>query len=101
MHEARAGHHLSPVTLSNGRNIYDVLDGRFTLLALDFDPVAVEAFAIAARALRIPLAIIRDTYDADRRKLGSRLTLIRPDQYVAWVDDGASASAVLSRCVGA
>ncbi len=101
VHEARAGHHLSPVTLSDGRNIFEVLDGRFTLLSLDGSPATLETFADAALTLRIPLAILHDTLDGDRRRLGARLVLIRPDQYVAWVDDGTNASAVLSRCIGA
>lgn len=34
---ARAGHHLPPQTLSNGRNIYEALGSGFTLIALDAD----------------------------------------------------------------
>ena len=36
-HTARAGHHLSPRELSNGRNVYQELGPGLTLLALDAD----------------------------------------------------------------
>ncbi len=99
-HEARAGHHLSPVTLSDGRNIFDVLDGRFTLLALDAEPSRVAQFEAAARQLGVPLRIIRDDAGGDRQRLKAPLILVRPDQYVAWAGDQSNADAVLRRCIG-
>lgn len=100
-HQARAGHHLSPVMLSSGRNVFEDLGEGFTLLALDADPDAVEAFAAAARGRNVPLTIIRDSFDAERVRLGARLVLVRPDQYVAWAGERANAAVVLARSIGA
>src|SRR5262249_55559044 len=58
-HEARAGHHLSPQALSSGRNVFAQLGGTFTLLAFDADERGILALETAARAHRVPLAIVR------------------------------------------
>lgn len=99
---ARPGHHLTPFTLSNGARLFDVLGQGFTLLALDAPATAVAAFSDAAQALGIPLQVIADDCAEDRGRVGSALILVRPDQYVAWVDTGAAfaAEAVLRRAVG-
>ena len=99
---ASAGHHLAPQPLSSGRNVFEELGTGFALLAFDADAQAVQAFAQAALALRIPLKIIRDSYDGGREAYGSRLTLVRPDQYVVWTGDGRPGDArqLLSKVVG-
>jgi 4-hydroxyisophthalate hydroxylase len=84
---ARAGHHLAPQPLSSGRNAFDELGPGFTLLAFDADDGTAAAFAKAARSLRIPLKIVRDSYAGGREAYGARLVLVRPDQYVAWTSD--------------
>src|SRR5262249_42122308 len=85
--EARAGHHLSPQALSSGRNVFEQLGGNFTVLAFDADERAVSAFETAARARRVPLVIVRDTFADGRRAYAARLVLVRPDQYIAWRAD--------------
>ncbi len=87
--KARAGHHVAPQTLSSGRNVFEALGRGFALLAFDVDDRTIGPFEQAARALGVPLKIIRDSY-ADARKLyEARLVLVRPDQYVAWAGDAA------------
>ena len=93
---ARPGHHLTPMTLTSGRNVYDELGSFFTLLSLGGNPAAFET---AARALGVPLTIVQDTRSDGRERYGAALTLIRPDQFVAWAsdDDAADAQAILQR----
>jgi 4-hydroxyisophthalate hydroxylase len=107
--EARPGHHLAPAALSSGRNVFELLAGGFTLVALGADETAdapAAAFRAAAAALRIPLQVITDTFDGQRAAYRRRLILVRPDQHVAWAADSppadaAAAAAVLRRAVGA
>lgn len=101
--EARAGHHLAPVVLSSGGNIFERLTSGFTLIALGEDQNPAAAFQAAATDLGTPLQVIADTLGGPRAAYGQRLILIRPDQYVAWTgnDPPADATAVLRRAIGA
>jgi len=100
--EARAGHHLAPVMLSSGANIFERLAGGFTLIALGGDHDPAVTFQAAATDLGTPLQVIADNLDGQRAAYGQRLILIRPDQYVAWAgnDPPADATAVLRRAIG-
>ncbi len=84
---ATAGHHLAPQRLSSGHNVYEELGAGFTLLAFDAEDSTVKAFEETAGALNVPLKVVRDTFEGDRREFESRLILVRPDQYVAWTGD--------------
>lgn len=99
---ARAGHHLPPQLLSNGRNIYEELASGFALLALDAQEQDTVTFAHAAAQLQFPLKIITDTRASGRETYEKSLILIRPDQYVAWCDDSmlVEATAVLRQAAG-
>ena len=99
---ARAGHHLPPRSLSSGRNLYEELGPGFTLVALDADDSAVKEFVTTCDTLHIPLTVVRDTFLDGRADYGSRMFLVRPDQFVAWVGDDAPEDAgdVMTRVVG-
>ncbi|MGH9100525.1 MAG: FAD-dependent monooxygenase, partial [Acidimicrobiales bacterium] len=100
---ARPGHHLGPGRLSDGRNAFDALGDGFTLLSFGARNVSRE-FGAAARRLGLPITVLADTATADtgHRHYGAQLVLVRPDQYVAWVGDGAQCEprAVLRAAAG-
>jgi 4-hydroxyisophthalate hydroxylase len=99
---ARAGHHLPPQHLTSGRNVFKELGTDFTLLAFDAENRAVTAFEKAARKLRVPLKIVRDSYADGRTAYEAKFILVRPDRYVAWVSDTAppDAGAIMAKVVG-
>jgi hypothetical protein len=100
---ARAGHHLAPVRLSSGRNVYEELGPRFSLLALDVADADVQAFRDAADQLGAPLRVIQDDRLDGRGRYDARLILVRPDQFVAWASAtvGDDPPGVLRRAIGA
>jgi 2-polyprenyl-6-methoxyphenol hydroxylase-like FAD-dependent oxidoreductase len=102
-HAARAGHHLSPRTLSDGREVFEALGDGFTLLALDGDAAYAERFADEARALGVPLAVVRDSVAGDCGAYDARFVLVRPDHFVAWAAEQPSddPAAVLRQATGA
>ncbi|HLZ30694.1 MAG TPA: FAD-dependent monooxygenase [Chloroflexota bacterium] len=101
--KAEAGHHLAPKGLSSGRNVFEELSDAFSLLAFDAEDTAVHALEHAARQHHVPLKVIRDSYANGREQYGSRLVLVRPDQYVAWAADVAPAEpgGMIARVAGA
>ena len=99
---ARAGHHLAPQPLSSGRNVFEELGTGYTLLAFGAEEPAIEAFQGAAKSHGVPLKVVRDSHEAERRAYESRLVLVRPDQYVAWASDEPphDASALMKQITG-
>ena len=91
MVKARAGHHLAPMALSSGRNLYEELGPEFTLVALGADDAAVSALERTATAKNVPLKVVRDSYADGREEYETRLILVRPDQYVVWTGDATPA----------
>ena len=100
--KARAGHHLPPQLFSSERNVFEELGPYFTLLAFDTKDRSTAAFAEAAKALDVPLKIVHDSYADGRTAYEAKLILVRPDRYVAWTGDGASADAgaIMRKAVG-
>ena len=84
---ARPGHHLAPQPLSSGCNVFGKLGEGFTLLAFGTEDQAIEAIQQTARSLRVPLKVVRDSYEVERKAYESHLVLVRPDQYVAWAGE--------------
>jgi 4-hydroxyisophthalate hydroxylase len=99
---ARAGHHLAPLVLSNGKNVYETLGDGFTLLGLDADDADVAVFESSAEKAGIPLAVVRDAFSDERKEFEAQLVLVRPDQFVVWAGDGApgDVAALLARVTG-
>ncbi len=95
--EARAGHHLAPRALSDGRTTYQALGSGFTLFDFTGDGAA---FATAAQAADIPLSVITDTFEGERRDYHVPVILVRPDGYVAWAGEQGDAAAILALAVG-
>ncbi len=59
-------------------------------------------FESAARALGVPLAVIRDRRQGGRERYEAGLVLVRPDHFVAWVgDEVTDAGVLLRRAIGA
>lgn len=102
MFKARAGHHLAPQPLSDGRNVFEELSRGFNLLAFGVEDADVAAFTDAAKSLGAPLNVIRDTFEGERRRYECRMTLVRSDQFVAWTGDAAptEARAILAKAAG-
>lgn len=88
---AQPGHHLTPAMLSDGRNVFEAFGRDLTLLAFGLDDRAVARLTDAAAALKIPVAVIRDTFEGDRAAYGHRAVLVRPDNFVAWAGDDVPA----------
>jgi len=94
VHEARAGHHLSPMTLEDGRNVYDRLGAGFTLVRIGETAPAPGAILQQAEALSVPIGLVNHSGDS---RYGADYVLVRPDNYVAWAgsspEEGAKALA--------
>ena len=90
--EARAGHHIAPITLSSGRNVFEVLGEAFTLLAFDAAPNDVQAFRHAATREGIRLTVVEEKVSAESARYQAKWILVRPDQFIAWTSQDATVS---------
>jgi 2-polyprenyl-6-methoxyphenol hydroxylase-like FAD-dependent oxidoreductase len=71
--------------LHDGSSLFDCFGLGFTLLVLpDASQSCAEAAAESAKRARIPLKILRSDNPALKSLYGRNLTLIRPDQHIAW-----------------
>ncbi len=97
-HTARPGHHLSPRDLPDGTNSFDRLGAGFTLFVEDGARGA--DFAACAAAMGLPLATVTVAKGGLCAAYGADAVLVRPDHFVAWVEDETEAGAVLARATG-
>lgn len=90
--------------LPDGRSLYDLFGTGFTLLvALDADQGEVGKAKTEAEALGVPLKVVRPDGVDVAALYGASLSLIRPDQHVAWRGerwDGALGVAVARTASG-
>jgi 2-polyprenyl-6-methoxyphenol hydroxylase-like FAD-dependent oxidoreductase len=70
--------------LDDGRSLFDLLHGEWTLLALGPAPPATDAFEAAAAQLGLDLKVTRAPQASVEALYEAPLALIRPDQIVAW-----------------
>lgn len=85
--------------LDDDTSLYDLFGDGFTLLALDPSADTTEAEAEAAE-LGIPLKVVRLDEPALRELYQASLTLMRPDQHVAWRGTHWPADGALARAAG-
>lgn len=84
--------------LEDGRSLYDGFGPGFTLVAADdADPLDIARAIDEARALAVPLTVVRPALPISEL-YGARLALVRPDQHVAWRGDRWAS--VLAHAVG-
>jgi 2-polyprenyl-6-methoxyphenol hydroxylase-like FAD-dependent oxidoreductase len=82
--KARAGHHLAPAALSNGKNVFEALGDGFTLLALGVTSTDTQVLIDAAAAAGVPLTVIHEPTGSQTDRYEAHWILVRPDQFVAW-----------------
>ena len=86
---ARAGHHLAPHKLPDGRDVFEELGRGFSLIVCG-PGIDVAKIRTAAAARGVPLTIVdaggsaSEVYKAD-------LVLVRPDHFVAWAGTASRA----------
>lgn len=83
---ARAGHHLAPAALDDGRNAFEHLGEGYTLLAADMPAQTLETFRYVAGTRQLPLTIVETAKTDEFARYGSDLILVRPDAFVAWTN---------------
>ncbi|MFI5317788.1 MAG: FAD-dependent monooxygenase [Myxococcota bacterium] len=82
---ARAGYLAPHAWLADGRSLYDSFGAGFSLVVADgADEAQVALAAQEARELGVPLEIVRPSEVAVGELYRADLTLVRPDQHVAW-----------------
>ena len=85
---------------ADGRSLYDLFGAGFTLLSTpDADPEDRRRAEADARRLGEPLAVVELSAEEAAGRYPAPLTLVRPDQYVAWRGQHWSAE-VLSHVAG-
>ena len=87
--------------LPDGRSLFDSFNFEWTLLVLGPLSPSTQAFESTARAMGLDLQVVRHDSAELLALYEAPMTLIRPDQIVAWRGhDDAQAQAVLSQALG-
>jgi len=102
MMQARSGHHLAPIVLSDGEDLFDSLGRNFALVSIGGDPEVVANFVASADKLNVPFAVIIDSADQGRDAYQARYIIVRPDHFISWAGDDPEGSelAILGRAIG-
>lgn len=90
--------------LPDGRSLYDLFGAGFALVAsVDADPDGIAAAAADALSLGVPLTLVQPEGVDVGGLYGAKLTLVRPDQHVAWRGDrwSTALAAAVGRAVTA
>ena len=95
-YKARAGHHLAPAMLSNGKNVFEVLGHGFSLLALGASSTDTHVLIDAAVSADVPLTVVQEASGQEADRYEARWVLVRPDQFVAWVSNETTIGAELA-----
>ena len=99
---AQAGHHLSPCTLPDNDDLWDMLGPGFTLLNLTGNQRLTDGVARAADHRGVPLSCL-DLGDTGLMvSYEAEAILVRPDHFVAWAGTAQSADPahILDRAIG-
>ena len=99
---ARAGYHLTPSSVEDGTELWDLLGAGFTLLNFTGDVALAAAFDAAAKERSLPLKTLDLTSATLMELYEAEAVLVRPDHFVSWVGRGAHADAaeILERVIG-
>ncbi|MFM0101121.1 FAD-dependent monooxygenase [Paraburkholderia nemoris] len=98
---ARPGHRAPHLWLDDGSALYDRLGQGFTVLELGADGAALARLADAAAQTGLPISLLSLPVASARALYPATLTLIRPDQHIAWQgNDIADALDVIVRVGG-
>lgn len=98
------GHRAPHGWLADGDSLYDHFGPGFSLVVHEGGAASAEGFVSSATELGIPLSLVELTDPVLRARYEFPLTLVRPDQHVAWrgtpdVDSEAVLVAVTGRAV--
>ena len=97
--EARPGCLAPHAWLDDGRSLYDLFGQGFSLVvAAGAEQGEIDKASDDARALGVPLTVVGPRDVPIEELYGANLTLVRPDQHVAWRGDRWDA--VLARATG-
>ncbi|MBF9031623.1 monooxygenase [Rhodobacterales bacterium HKCCE3408] len=98
--DARPGHHFAPRAMSSGGTTYEAMDpSGFTIFDFARNGMG-EGFLRAAKDGQMPIRLIVDTFEGERRDYGAPVILVRPDGYVAWAGESGDPQAILRAAVG-
>lgn len=88
--------------LHDGSSLYDHFGPGFTLLAQGADEAAIAAARAQAERCGVPLKVLQPSEPGVASLYPTRLTLLRPDQHVAWRGDAwpSTGTALLQQVTG-
>jgi 2-polyprenyl-6-methoxyphenol hydroxylase-like FAD-dependent oxidoreductase len=99
---ARPGSRAPHAWISKEKSTLDLFGDGFTLLQTGTSPVGADSLVEASAKRQMPLKVVSIEDPAIARLYERRLTLVRPDGYVAWRSDNApqDAMAIIDRVRG-